>query len=356
LKSVDASGTAPRVRVVALGGDASASEDAWDGFVAAAPDGTPFHRIAWKDVVEDVFGHAPHYLLAHDGGAIRGVLPLFAVRGLRAGRVVLSVPYAGYGGVCATDPAAHRVLLDAARALGERVGARHVELRQRFHPSPDLPTRTPFATFTRTLHPDPDETFRTIPRRRRNMVRKGARHGLEARVGWEPLDEFHALYVVHRRTLGAPPFPRRMLEAIRDRFGSAAHLLTIRHGRRLVGGVLSFLHRDRVMPHYGATLPDARDLGVADFMYWELMRRACQSGYRVFDFGDSHAGSGTWTFKRLWGFEPEPIAYQYLLVRDREPPSREPARAHPLLPVWRRLPLALTARLGPSIIRWLPLY
>jgi FemAB-related protein (PEP-CTERM system-associated) len=346
----------PRVRVVALGADASASEAAWDRFVAESPDATPFHRIAWRRVVEDVFGHAPHYLVALDGGAIRGVLPLFAVRGLRSGRVVLSVPYATYGGVCGTDADAQRALVDAARSVAQRVGARHVELRQLFHPLPDVPTRSPFATFTRTLDPDPDATFRAIPRRRRNMVRKGVQHGLDARVGWEPLAEFHVLYAVHRRTLGAPPFPLRMLEAIRDGFATGAELLTIRHGRRLVGGVVSFLHGDRVMPHYGATLPDARGLAVADFMYWELMRRACLAGCRVFDFGDSHVGSGTWTFKHLWGFAPEPIAYQYVLVGDREPPSREPSRVHPLVHVWKRLPLALTTRLGPSVIRWLPLY
>jgi FemAB-related protein (PEP-CTERM system-associated) len=344
------------VHVHALGTGDSPDERAWERFVGGAPDGTPFHRIAWKQVVEDVFGHAPHYLVATAGGAVRGVLPLFLVRGLRAGRVLLSVPYAPYGGLCGTDPDARRLLVDGARRLAERLRARHVETRQLFHPLPDLPTRHPFATFTKALEADPETSFRAIPAKRRNMIRKGKQCGLEGRRGWEPLADFYELYAVHRRGLGAPPFPRRMFEAIRDRFGPAAELLTIWRDGGLVGGVLSFFHGDRVMPHYGASLPAARAFAVSDFMYWELMRAACLSGYRVFDFGESHEGSGTYAFKRLWGFEPEPVARQYVLVRDREPPRHGPSRGDRLAAVWKRLPLGLTKRLGPSVIRCLPLY
>lgn len=188
------------------------------------------------------------------------------------------------------------------------------------------------------------------------MIRKGRRHGLEARHGWAALEAFYEVYAINRRHLGAPPFSRRLFEALRDRFGPAAGLLTAWHAGRLVGGVLSLYHRDRVMPYYGATLPGARGLAVSDFVYWELMRAACVSGHRVFDFGESHEGSGGWEFKRLWGFTPEPIAYQYILVRDREPPARQPSSPGVLAELWKGLPLTLTKRLGPQLIRWLPLH
>jgi len=345
-----------RVEVCRLGSNAAAGESAWDRFVDASPDATPFHRIAWKRVVESVFGHTPHYLVAIAGDEVRGVLPLFDVRGLRSGRVVLSVPHATYGGICGTDPEAVTLLHDAARGVGERLHARYVELRQLFHPEPGLPTLSPFATFTKALDADPDATFRAIPSKRRNMIRKGARCGLVAHRGWEALGEFYEVYAIHRRSLGAPPFPRRLFEAIRDGFGAGADLLTVRHDGRVVGGVLSLFHRDRAMPYYSASLPAARARAVSDFMYWEVMRSACLAGYRVFDFGQSHEGSGTWAFKRLWGFVPEPIAHQYVLVRDREPPTHQPSDGHPLVELWKLLPLTLTKWLGPPVIRWLPLH
>lgn len=343
------------LEVCALGASADASEDAWDRFVDASPDGTVFHRIAWKLVVEEVFGHVPHYLVAHAAGVVRGVLPLFEVRGLRAGRVLLSVPHGTYGGICATDPAAASALLEAARDLGERLRVRYVELRQLSHPLPALPTCQPFVTFTRAIAADPDANFRALSAKRRNMIRKGARHGLEIRRGWEPLAEFHQTYAINCHRLGSPPYSRRLFEAIRDRLGASAELLTVWHRAGLVAGSLSLFHGNRIMPYYTASLPAARTLAVNDFMYWDLMRTAGLSGYRLFDFGQSHAGSGSYAFKHYWGFAPEPIAHQYVLVRDHEPPLRDPARRDPLVDVWKRLPLPLTKWLGPSLIRWLPL-
>src|SRR5215470_13287789 len=98
--------------------------DAWDRFVDASPHATIFHRLAWKRVVQDVFHHTPRYLLAADGDEIKGILPLFEVRGLLTGRVLVSTPYAVYGGLCATDQGATEALLAASRELVDQRGAR----------------------------------------------------------------------------------------------------------------------------------------------------------------------------------------------------------------------------------------
>ena len=341
-----------------LGEDGAPSEDAWDRFVRSSPDGTPFHLTAWKRVVEEVFGHRPHYLVARSAGEIRALLPLFEVHGLRSGRCLSSVPYAVYGGICGSDTRSWAALLEAAGRLGTELRVRHVELRQLHHPLPDLPTRQPFATFTRELDPEPEVNLRAIPRKQRRMIRKGERGGFEARRGWESLREFHDVYAIDRRRLGAPPFPRRLFEAIRDRFGPAAELLSVWREGRLVAGVVSLFHEDRVLPYYGASLPEVRRLAANDYMYWELMRASCRAGYRVFDFGQSHSGTGTHAFKRHWGFEPEPISHQYVLVRSAAAPSRSPSDSSSRLAMeaWKRIPLPLTKWLGPAVIRWLPLH
>ena len=85
-------------------------EAAWDRFVTSSDDGTVFHLLAWRRVVHEVFRHAPHYLLATDGQDIQGVLPLFEVRGILTGRVLVSTPYSVYGGLCTASPDAARVL------------------------------------------------------------------------------------------------------------------------------------------------------------------------------------------------------------------------------------------------------
>ena len=67
------------------------------------------------------------------------------------------------------------------------------------------------------------------------------------------------------------------------------------------------------MPYYTGTLPEARALGTNDLMYWQVMRRAADRGYRIFDFGRSKVGTGPYHFKRNWGFEPRSVTHQYYL-------------------------------------------
>jgi len=41
-----------------------------------------------------------------------------------------------------------------------------------------------------------------------------------------------------------------------------------------------------------------------DFKYWDLMRRACERGVRVFDYGRSKRGTGSFDFKKNWASSP----------------------------------------------------
>ena len=48
---------------------------AWSAFVEQCPDATFFHRIEWRDLIEEVFHHRTHFLVAERAGALVGVLP-----------------------------------------------------------------------------------------------------------------------------------------------------------------------------------------------------------------------------------------------------------------------------------------
>ena len=85
-----------------------------------------------------------------------------------------------------------------------------------------------------------------------------------------------------------------------------------------------FYFRDEVLPYYAGDDAAARDLAANDFKYWELMRRACERGYRVFDYGRSKRGTGSFDFKKNWGFEPEPLHYEFVLLRGEAVPQNNP--------------------------------
>src|SRR5690348_5292349 len=85
----------------------------WDAFVRSHPFGTPFHLTAWRDTLQSVFGYEPKYRIATKGGRIVGVLPLFLVDNFMTGRVLISTPFAVYGGILADSDEAHAALRTA---------------------------------------------------------------------------------------------------------------------------------------------------------------------------------------------------------------------------------------------------
>jgi hypothetical protein len=88
-------------------------------------------------------------------------------------------------------------------------------------------------------------------------------------------------------------------------------------------------------------------------MYWEVMRRACERGLRVFDYGRSKQGTGAYDFKKNWGFEPTPLGYEYHLVKARAVPEHNPLnpKYQLFIAMWKRLPLAVANRIGPYIVK-----
>jgi FemAB-related protein (PEP-CTERM system-associated) len=108
-----------------------------------------------------------------------------------------------------------------------------------------------------------------------------------------------------------------------------------------------------VLPYYAGDDEAARDLAGNDFKYWELMRRACARGLKVFDYGRSKLGTGSYSFKKNWGFEPQPLHYEYCLYKRDGIPQNNPnnAKFKLLIETWRRMPIGLANWLGPFIVR-----
>ena len=327
----------------------------WEAFVAACPAATFFHRIGWREVIERCFGHRTRYLLAERAGEIAGVLPLAEVKSLLFGHALVSLPFCAVAGVAAADAEAAHALHRAARALGEHIGAQHLEIRNPLPREPAWPRQDLYAGFRRALAPEVEANMLAIPRKQRAMVRKGIKNGLASELD-AGVERFFALYAdnVHRH--GTPPLPKRYFEALRATFGQDAEVLTVvsPEGKAL-SSVLSFYFKDEVLPYYAGDRTEARDLAANDFKYWELMRRACERGIRIFDFGRSKQGTGPFDFKKNWGFEPEPLSYEHFVFKGDSIPEHNPAnpKYRAAIDIWRRLPRPVVNSIGPMLARYL---
>ncbi len=324
----------------------------WDAFAVTHPDATFFHRAGWKRVIEKAFGHRTHFLLAERMGDIVGILPLAEVRSRLFGHSLSALPFCAYGGIVADDAAAAGALDAAAQALATRLGVGALEYRNLAAQHPDWPTKDLYVTFRKAIEPEVEANMNAIPRKQRAMVRKGIKAGLVGEIDAD-VERFFQAYSASVHRLGTPVFSKKYFRLLKEEFGDDCEVLTIVLDGQTIASVLSFYFRDGVLPYYGGGTDAARAVAGNDFMYWDLMRRACERGLKIFDFGRSKRGTGAFDFKKNWGFEPAPLHYEYFLVRDREVPEINPLnpKYRLFIQAWKKMPLALANAIGPHIVK-----
>jgi FemAB-related protein (PEP-CTERM system-associated) len=340
------------VAIRSLDGSADA---AWDAFVMAHPEGTFFHRAAWRTIIQRAFGHRTHYAYAERDGAIVGVLPLTRVKTLLFGDTLISVPFCVYGGPLAADLETAAALSAHAASLLKQTGAKAVEFRHRDAVDSDWDERPDlYVTFRKPIEADHDNNLKAIPRKQRAMVRKGMQYGLRS-VADRDAGLLHGIYAESVRNLGTPVFSRRYFTMLAEVFGEDCDVVTVLDGDNAIASVMNFYFRDEVLPYYGGGIALARQRAGNDFMYWEVMRRAAERGSRLFDFGRSKIGTGSLEFKKNWGFVPEPLCYRYKLAPGASIPDHNPLNPKYRLFIagWKQLPLAVANAIGPSIVRGL---
>jgi FemAB-related protein (PEP-CTERM system-associated) len=323
----------------------------WDDFVRSAEHGTFFHLSGWKEIFETVLGHETYYFLVERGDDIVGVLPLARVRSWLFGDALISVTFLVYGGPIVEHQDASELLLINASELAKKLNVDYLELRNRAQLT-DWPSKTSYVTFRKAISSNPEENFLAIPRKQRAVIRKAIKADLSATID-ENVDNLYATLTECKRNLGTPFFSRRYLQTVHDTFGDNCEILTVRRGGEVLSSVMSFRFRNEILPYYGGGGLSARRYGANDFMYWKVMENACESGTDIFDFGRSLRGSGAYKFKKYWGFEPEPLSYEYLLVGADSMPQLDPTnkRYQHLINIWTKLPLKVAQLIGPSIAR-----
>ncbi len=343
--------TAPCVEVTEA---SDQDREAWTGYVDGHPEATFFHRWQWRELMVDPWRHAPHFLIARREQRVVGVLPLAHMKTRLFGSQLVGLPFCVYGGPLCDDAQALQALDERATAIAHDLGAGHLEYRNLDARHTDWPGTDLYVTFRKAISDDHEANLKAIPRKQRAMVRKGIANQLSARI--EDVDAFFPIYAdnVHRH--GTPGMPKRWFERLQSVFGSDCDVLVVRDpAGQPLSAVLSFWDGETALPYYAGDYPGARGLAANDFKYWRLMEHAVGRGCRTFDFGRSKVGTGPYDFKRNWGFEPRPLAYEYRLVHANAIPQNNPnnPKYRLMIDTWRRLPRGLVNWLGPHIVRGL---
>jgi FemAB-related protein (PEP-CTERM system-associated) len=350
-------GMASPTNSIAVRKASTADAASWNDTLSFVPNGSFYLLFEWKDIFEKEFGHRTSYWIAEHGGQMVGLLPVVHIRSHLFGRIDCSVPFLNYGGIVSNSKTVDTALLSAALREAESDTANLLEIRS---PRPLLTDREPSlhkVSMTVALDSDPDVLWKGFTSKHRTAIRRAFKNDLQVESGGEELlDEFYCVMSEAWRDLGTPFYRKRFFRRILQTLPANARIYVCRQGRAAVSVALNGSYRDIEEGLWTGSLGRARALQPSYVLYWEMIKDACERGMKIFHLGRSTVDSGGEHFKRKWNAEETQLFwYQYSPAGDPlDPLTVENSKFRLAIAAWRRLPIAITARLGPLLSRSIP--
>jgi FemAB-related protein (PEP-CTERM system-associated) len=330
--------------------------EAWEAYIAKSSAATICHSFVWRSIIAEAYGLRPVYLMAVQDGNVRGVLPLFVVKSLWFGRIMSSIPFLDYGGICADDSRTSTVLLSHARDLMAEFRADCIELRQCDKPPGNDNLHLDKVGMRLDISLGLEELWRSFPTKIRNHIRKAEKSGLKVvSGGGECLDEFYPVFAANMRDLSSPVHDREFFARILAELGPSVKMFLVRDGQRTVGGLICLFFRDSAVVFWSSSLREYFPRCPNNLLYWAALQYAYSQGCQWFDFGRSSVGSGTYEFKSQWGAKPFQIYWQITTAHGeaRSPISGDNSKYRLAMEVWKRLPLGLTIFVGSRLRKFI---
>lgn len=334
----------------------------WIDFLKRHPQANLYHTPEWRDLLVEVFGHSPVYLVAESEGKVSGVLPLFFVRAPFLGSKLISIPYdIGSGGALAADAASERALVEQAVKIAERRKVNYLELRysapRDFLESMGFQKSEPVLISEMDLGPE-EQVWLKAEKDHRKAVQKAEKRGIEVReaVTLDDYREFERVQLQVFRDFGTPPYGSNYFPALWKKLlpaGEVKILLSYLDGQ-CVGGLVLFGWGKNLVSKFAACLPHAVPLRAYAALYWRAIQIGIQLGYERLSWGTSSRDqTGLIEFKERWGAVTRPGVLYSLPVRGKIPDISKYYDSSGLeRRVWRKLPIPLTQMGGAILSRW----
>jgi len=315
---------------------------------------------AWLSFIHNVYGFSLYRIVSKVNNDMDGWLALVRVQHPIFGNYLTTSPFGSYGGFAYLSIAARDALLEKAQALANDLGVQHVNVR--FDAGEETPPvgwiqHPLYATYRAELSPDPEQLMSTYSSDHRNHIRKSLKKGFSIKFGHlDLLDDAYEGLARSMHELGSPYHTKNYLRAMAETLGEALEFAVIYGARgELAGAGVFILEGDVATNLHANILRRFRSDYAGEFLYWSLIERYCQKGFKVFDLGRSLIGSGNESFKMKWKPHRQLLAYWYALMPGHALPdlNQKSPKFQLAIWMWKRLPSFAVRLLGPFLIKGL---
>ncbi|KKU10946.1 MAG: hypothetical protein UX61_C0009G0005 [Parcubacteria group bacterium GW2011_GWA2_46_7] len=297
----------------------------WDAFVEESSDGTLFHTIAWKRILEETFGYQPYYFILRDAkGGIAGIFPAFLVRGIH-GKVLVSLPFMEYGGPIVRDgyyASMFESIVNLFVMLKKEQGVRYLEIKTppdtQYHDAEsflfapvvkayDYSINIGGRDFTNDFWPKMKAKTRV-----RHSVVQSCRYGVG--VADADIHSFYALHVSSMARVGSLPWPQRFFANIRTYY-PASRFIGAYIDKKMIGAMLNLPYRARDLAVVLSYDRSCQAYRASDLLYYHEIRFAFENRFATVDFGRTRPDSPYEKYKQKWGATKHTL-YSYVYPAD----------------------------------------
>jgi hypothetical protein len=324
--------------------------------------GTFYHDHRWVTGLARCFRFEASFLAATESGSLVGGLPLLRVPGLLGRARLVSLPFSYAAGPIARSADAARALLEDSTRLARERGVRRVEIKQANPPwdaARGFVRNVHYHAYRLDTSGSEGDIFKRLHKSSTQRgIRKAEKSGVNVRVGTSHHDWLEMALLQestsHRHGVPAPPrgFFLVLCKALQQ-VGLAELYVAEVPERGVAAAIVVWKGPRDWIYAFGASRDELLEYRPNHALLWRAIRDAAAAGI-VFDFGRAAPEQkGLVEFKRRWGGEPVPLAYDYwpgaggLNVARRDQGALGAAAR-----VWSALPAPI-ARVGSALYRYL---
>jgi CelD/BcsL family acetyltransferase involved in cellulose biosynthesis len=269
----------------------------WDSFVTDHVEGSIFHTIRWKRILDKSNLGISSYLILEETGRVVGVCPIYLTTVFPFMRVFFSLPSSDYGNPlldsfspCKTREALSILFSKAACIANDyKVSFWKIILPlsselNRFMPN-NLTVEKEYGSLILSLDEDIESMFtKKIHKKTRTSIRKAIKMGLEAKEELPNVNDFYDLYLSTMCRNKGFPEDIAQLKVIWNEleFKKDYTVLTAKFNGRLVAVILAFLFKNRAYVWKNSSLPTYLWLNPNEFLYWRLIEQLINRGFKYF--------------------------------------------------------------------------
>jgi len=272
----------------------------WATFLQTSPEGTFYHSLKWKEVIQKSFPCSALYLTIKDvNGTIVGICPGF-ILGSAPLKIFCSIPYSDYGGPVIASHCIERASVSLRSFLEEFCSNNDIayakfcfmndKLAQPFKlPLTNVGGGKGTAEIDLRLTPSDFIWNKIFSKNRRYKIRRFERDGFiaqEARTKSD-LRDFYTLYCRNMKYIGASPYPYAFMENMWSILYPENLRIWLVGNERRIGGILVVKDGQRTYWVYAGIdrKQDYKRYSVIPYLLWKEIKTAEEEGYRYISLG-----------------------------------------------------------------------